>query len=176
MICSALKKFAVGVAFIGAACTASATSARTFDLGTLNTTVAQSNIQVSTSFDDTFKFKVGSLPGVLGSIVGIDMAGDLLAQYRFGVGTTPLWSAWSALSPVPSDFLTGAFSYSATVGALPAGQTYWFNVKGTAEQVAYSVTLAPVPELDAYAMLLAGLGLMGTIARRRKTNAAVNGV
>jgi hypothetical protein len=28
---------------------------------------------------------------------------------------------------------------------------------------------APVPEPESYAMLLAGLGLMGTIARRRKT-------
>jgi hypothetical protein len=29
--------------------------------------------------------------------------------------------------------------------------------------------IAPVPEPESYAMLLAGLGLMGTIARRRKT-------
>jgi hypothetical protein len=37
-----------------------------------------------------------------------------------------------------------------------------------AGNVAYSLT-APVPEAETYAMLLAGLGVMGAVARRRKT-------
>jgi hypothetical protein len=31
------------------------------------------------------------------------------------------------------------------------------------------VTLAPVPEPETYALLLAGLGLMGAVARRRQS-------
>ena len=172
MISSALKKMAFGVALIGAVGAANATD---YNLGTLNTTVVRSDIHISSSFDDVFSFTIGSLPGVLGGIAGFDVYGDLTAQYRFGVGATPTWGGWSTLSSVPSDPDTGAFSYTATVGGFVSGQTYWFNLKGTAEQAAYSVTLAPVPELDSYAMLLAGLGLMGAIARRRKNNAAVFG-
>jgi hypothetical protein len=36
------------------------------------------------------------------------------------------------------------------------------------DDVVYTNTLAPVPEPETYAMLLAGLGLMGAIVRRRK--------
>jgi hypothetical protein len=35
------------------------------------------------------------------------------------------------------------------------------------------VNIAPVPEPETYAMLLAGLGLMGFVARRRKQSAKV---
>jgi len=36
-------------------------------------------------------------------------------------------------------------------------------------KVTYTYTIAPVPEPETYAMLLAGLGLMGAVARRRKS-------
>ncbi|GJI94559.1 hypothetical protein RugamoR57_12770 [Duganella caerulea] len=36
-------------------------------------------------------------------------------------------------------------------------------------KVTYTYTAAPVPEPETYAMLLAGLGLMGVVARRRKS-------
>ena len=39
------------------------------------------------------------------------------------------------------------------------------------DNVVYSATLAPVPEADTYAMLLAGLGLMGAVVRRRNAKA-----
>ena len=100
-------------------------------------------------------------------MVGIDFMGDLNAQYRLGFGDTPSWGAYSALTPVPSNDL-GIFSYSTTFGSLVAGTKYWINLKGSATEAAYSVTLAPVPEPETYALLLAGLGMVGTIARRRR--------
>jgi PEP-CTERM motif len=36
----------------------------------------------------------------------------------------------------------------------------------------YISAVTPVPEPETYAMMLAGLGLMGTIARRRKNKNA----
>ncbi|WP_255034006.1 PEP-CTERM sorting domain-containing protein [Rhodoferax sp. TH121] len=41
------------------------------------------------------------------------------------------------------------------------------------DNVVYSAALAPVPEPETYAMLLAGLGLMGAVVRRRSAKAAV---
>jgi hypothetical protein len=166
-ISSVLRKTALGFALVGVVGVASAGS---YDFGTLNTTVSASSpeMQIFGDFDDTFSFIAGPLPGVLGGIVGIDGVGNLTAQYRFGVGATAAWGDWSASAPVPSDS-DGNFSYSATFGGLTSGQTYWFEVQGNATVATYTVTLAPVPEPETYAMFLAGLGLMGAVARRRNS-------
>lgn len=108
---------------------------------------------------------------MLGSVVGFDFTGDLTAQYRLGVGTTPVWGDYSALAPVPTD--GGVFSYTTTFNSLIAGTEYWINLKGTATEASYSVTLAPVPEPETYALLLAGLGMVGTIVLRRRSAASV---
>ena len=177
MFLTTLKKLAVAVALIG---TVGAVNAATYDLGTLDSSKGVANIQIGSastevplSFNDIFTFKVGTMSTVLAGVVGIDAYGDLSAQYRVGVGAIPTWSAWSASFNVPSDAASGVFSYSQTLSHLTLGQTYWVDVKGSATQGAYSVTLAPVPEPESYAMLLAGLGLMGAIARRRKNHTAV---
>ena len=56
-------------------------------------------------------------------------------------------------------------------GTSSAG-TYWLYVAGTSTGTAtYSGSLSaisPVPEAETYSMMLAGLGLMGFVARRRK--------
>lgn len=168
MVISKFKKAAVALAFLS---TLGAANALTVNFGTLTTTVGADDIDVSGSFDDKFSFIAGSLPGVLGSVVGFDFTGDLTAQYRLGVGTTPVWGAYSALAPVPTD--AGVFSYTTTFNSLVAGTKYWINLKGTGTEASYSVTLAPVPEPETYALLLAGLGMVGTIVRRRRISASV---
>ena len=63
-------------------------------------------------------------------------------------------------------------SYSGSLGFTVAGANGTFPVASTAILTISNVTIAnpvsAVPEPETYAMLLAGLGLMGTIARRRK--------
>ncbi len=169
MVQTKLKKAAVALAFLS---TFGAANALSIDFGTLTSTVVASDVPVSGSFDDQYSFTAGSLPGVLGSVVGIDFVGDLTAQYRLGVGTTPVWGAFSALAPVPSDG-NGVFSYSQTFSSLVAGTKYWIGLKGEATVASYSLTLAPValapvPEPETYALLLAGLGMVATIVRRRR--------
>lgn len=63
-------------------------------------------------------------------------------------------------------------NYMHTDGPVAVGD-YYFKVSGIATGSAggiYTASAAalPVPEPDAYAMLLAGLGFVGTLARRRK--------
>lgn len=55
--------------------------------------------------------------------------------------------------------------------------SYFIKVEGTIktnDAITYSgnMVLSPVPEADAYAMLMAGLGVVGFVARRRKTAVA----
>ena len=55
---------------------------------------------------------------------------------------------------------------------LNAGAQYHFDISGTfgpnASHGQYAVAIAAIPEPETYAMMLAGLGLMGFVARRRR--------
>lgn len=171
MAYQAFKQFAAALAITCAASTASATL---YDLGTLNSTLGQSNIQISGAFDDSFTLKAGALPGALGSIVGLDVYGDLLAHYRFGVGDAAsiTWESWSTTNPVsvPSDIDFGDFAFSKTLSGLSTDSRYWLQLAGTATQAAYSVTVTPVPEPETFILMLTGLALVGATARRRKSS------
>lgn len=174
MFNSALKKLAVGIALIGTFGSASAT---TYGLGTLDTSAGKSNIAVTTSFNDIFSFTAGALPDVLVSIVGIGRGTVTSASYAFATGSTePTAWNWTPFSVTTA--ADGTFSYSTTVSGLTSGQTYWIDLKGSLPRGSYAVTLAPVPEPESYAMLLAGLGLLGVVARRRKSkiNTSLHGV
>jgi PEP-CTERM motif len=161
-----LKQVALAAALLGAL---GASQAATYDLGTLNTSLAQAGVVINGSFDDVFKFTAGAQTSAIGSLVGLDGGADMSFQYRFGAGAVPTWGAFSAPVAVTSD-VDGNFAYFSSVSGLVAGETYWVNLKGFASEAIYSVTLAPVPEPESYALLLAGLGLVGTIAARRKTS------
>lgn len=67
---------------------------------------------------------------------------------------------------------TNAESYSLSGVTLEAGKAYTLHIVGHAndDSVLYSgeLSVAAVPEPESYAMLFAGLGLIGYMARRRK--------
>lgn len=164
-------KFTKVLAASALICAAGAAGAATYDLGTLNTaSVGESNIQINGSFDDYFRVVAGGMPSVIVSMVGIDgsFPGQMTLSYRFGMGASPVWGAFSQLAAVPQDPLTGNFVLSNTFNGFTAGQTYWANLTGSASNASYAVTLLPVPEPETYLMFLVGLGLMGFIASRRK--------
>jgi len=121
------------------------------------------------SFNNTFSFVQGAFSGASGAVAGFDVVGDMVASFRVGVGAvSPVWSAWSPTAPVPSDINTGAFAFSQTYNSLTTGQTYWFQLAGSASEATYTVTLAPVPEPENWALMASGLALMGFVARRRR--------
>jgi hypothetical protein len=64
------------------------------------------------------------------------------------------------------------FTYDFTGGAAPTLLTFASSTGGSGGAVLDNVSVAAVPEPESYAMLLAGLGLMGFVAKRRKAKQA----
>lgn len=92
------------------------------------------------------------------------LAGLVTVNYAFNassIGSVTLasFSHSSANPGLTSSFdgvsSTGSDNFMLSFNTVHSGDVYLFN-------------LAPVPEPETYAMLLAGLGLMGAVARRRK--------
>jgi hypothetical protein len=72
------------------------------------------------------------------------------------------------------DLVTGANDASVSVDSLLTAGNYYFKLRGFADGVntnqgIYTFTAAAVPEAETYAMMLAGLGLVGFMARRRSS-------
>lgn len=116
--------------------------------------------------------------GAANSLSGNPIQGTATAsQITLDLGSWYVnWSGSNFLqAPVGStvvgsyDSGTGAFnlSWSSLITTQPfPGQTGYWNVSGIA-------TAAPVPEASTYAMMLAGLGLVGTMVGRRRKSMAV---
>jgi hypothetical protein len=60
------------------------------------------------------------------------------------------------------DFHLASMNYLVLAGVTTTGEPAWID------NVQISTTLAPIPEPETYAMMLAGLGLLGVAARRKK--------
>jgi hypothetical protein len=120
------------------------------------------------AFADKFSFtvsKLSSLAGLVSSISqsasdGVNITGfDLFNSGGLSFGGTQLHSGMVDLWTVASAHLVP--------------DTYYFLVSGNVlsnAAVSYSgnISVAAVPEPETYAMLLAGMGVVGFLARRRK--------
>jgi hypothetical protein len=116
-----------------------------------------------------------------GSDSGDSLIVDVPSAYEEGVGWTfsDLNLALGTGSYIASlSFVSAVGSVSMTIdptGTAPAFYTVNQAVAFPAGSYKYTSnlkTVSPVPEPESYAMLLAGLGLMGAIARRRSRKAA----
>ncbi|ACT48685.1 FxDxF family PEP-CTERM protein [Methylotenera mobilis] len=158
-----VKQLLIGAAIFAAVSNA---QAATYNLGTLSSDYTEfgSYSVAKGSFSDTINFSlagtsdtdfgVGSIFVKVGKITRLDITGLTLSLFK---GTTDLG-------------LSGT-DFSAT--ALGAGD-YHLLVTGNATgtlggSYAGGINVSPVPEADTYAMMLAGLGLMGFVARRRRS-------
>lgn len=84
-------------------------------------------------------------------------------------GTGPTYSYGSTVD-LTSGFVSGLNTINFYVEG--NGVTDGFALKTIGFTAQLNTNMTPVPEPETYAMLLAGLGLMGFVARRRKTNQA----
>lgn len=89
-------------------------------------------------------------------------------------------STYGMLSDVQSSKQYYGFIYSYTDATIPYQSSSWHNVFAQPRDVpsdyigTFLYRVAVVPESETYAMLLAGLGLLGFTMRRREKNKAAN--
>lgn len=128
-----------------------------------------SHVLETGSFFDTYNFTVG-VSGVLSSsAVSINLS-NLLGISGL-VGT--LWDNHHPFGSVALGIINGDnTTYNFNVAAGDYHIDFVGSLTGTAGgSYLASVSVAAVPEPESYAMFLAGLGIMGAIARRRSARA-----
>lgn len=186
-----LKKYAIAAAvglfslcFVGAAnAVVDTPSSLTFEtLSALNTPVEftghqdGAGVNLSSDGQDVISFLVDSSFSGSATTIGAKIWGN--GWHSF---STSLWNDTGSLADgtVTGDPGSGGWTSIFSFSPLTAsGSPYYIHIDGITKEgsshATYSgtLTLSPIPEPETYAMILAGLGLMGFIARRRKQNAA----
>jgi hypothetical protein len=132
--------------------------------------------------DETIAPPLGSPNSVFASINGSLTATSGTLQisqsqsFKLQAGAAPLVSAGVDLAPTYSTSSSGSFSALSPIVAGPQNAWDYMQLsttftlsggKGSATLEGYA-SITPVPEPESYAMLLAGLGMVGVIARRRR--------
>ncbi|CDG81543.1 FxDxF family PEP-CTERM protein [Janthinobacterium agaricidamnosum] len=146
-----------GVSASGTAWNGTASDGRYFAFLQNTSSIAQTFTTTETA-DYSFSFDLALRPGYnVGQVVEVSLDGQQLGLYSFnGYG----WKNNTA-----SAFNIGAGSHTLTFAGLNPGNArdtsaFLDNIK--------AVNVSAVPEPETYAMLLAGLGLLGFVVRRRK--------
>jgi len=168
---SAAPKLAALTLLLGLS-VASSAQAVTYSAGTLTTSAYTHVATVFGAFSDRYDFTVAALPNVAGASVTVNLDLGSLSYHISGL-TLDLFNAGNTM--LGGDTVTGPTDVQVNVNSTLAAGNYYFTVQGTADGVAtnagiYTFTAAAVPEADTYAMMLAGLGLVGYSVSRRKRN------
>lgn len=111
------------------------------------------------SFLDTYSFSIDSLSDLEAYVISF-------SSNRFGIDNLTCSLSGASVSFTSCDLNVLGLSsgeYDLTVSGI--GKTAFSNYVG-------AIAVTAVPEPETFAMLLAGLGVMGAIARRRKQTAA----
>lgn len=144
---------------------------------TLNPSASFSS-QVSGLFSDTWTFNLGSASTIAASLSNVEitfgsMTFGAISNFSALLNGSPIFGLNSFSSSNPPLTVTTKVLSGSTF--LPAGD-FTLQVSGnagTGASYAGSIVAAAVPEPETYAMLLAGLGLMGAVARRRNKSKEV---
>ncbi|MDR2014777.1 MAG: FxDxF family PEP-CTERM protein [Azoarcus sp.] len=162
--------------------------AQAYDYGSLGTltetdgvsTYGTSTFSGANPINDKYTFSVAN--GVLSGDVGFGYTGDYWCGGGCVNASIEIYKGSDLSAPaifsLDSAYLTGYWSWG-KVDFVPSVSDYTLVVKGTAiVNGTYSFWInaadtAPVPEPAEYAMLLAGLGVVGVVTRRKRARAAM---
>lgn len=148
--------------------------AAAYDFGTLSIGDARSSLEfpgaglVIGNFSDTWAFQLADSASTLSSAVSLNLSsffhisGGQYGLYSGTVGSGTELGSWT---------FDGASGDAYNVVSLMSAGPYYLSISGLADGSSggqYMLSIAaPVPEPETYALLLAGLALVGFVARRR---------
>ena len=173
-----MKKTLITVALLAAAASASAT---TYDWGPHNATAeANSAFVAAGSFSDVYTFSLSLDQQVASSVVSLNLS----PVYSITGASYSLWLDKGVAGVGGGDEELGSWAFDGTTGSTShtlnvASGNYYYLVTGTADGMGdgngragfYTIasTVVPVPEPETYALMMAGLFVVGgAFARRAK--------
>lgn len=170
MLSSIFKKIIVATVFASALGSVNATPTLV-NLNTFNNTLSYTATNIAGDFVDSLYFKADALKGANAILYGMDFEDNASVSYRYGVGDSYDVAQWFIKPTGISADADGFFLAEQAFPMLESGKTYWLELAGYITDGFYTVKVIPaeVPEPGSMALILAGLGAMGVIARRRKT-------
>lgn len=166
---TSLKKALAFITILIAFALPGVASASSYNLGKVTTAETTSPIiKLGQSFNDVVHFTLGAGDSITASVSGFDLFSSLesLSFALVSKGNNALKGSYVDEADTNDGFFI--FSASHTFNNLIAGNSYDLLIKGARSVGAYGATITPVPEPGTWAMLVAGLGLIGTVMRRRK--------
>lgn len=185
------KHLAVAVALAGSFSTAQAAVTNLTDADfaySIGTDPTAANVysvaHENGSFSDVFLFSLTEFGDAVASAVSLNLPGlnGQASSYLNTIQKLALFSdpEGNGTAGVNNEILT-AVSYGDENGTISASNlasgSYYFQVSGLAKGVEggkylFAANTAPVPEPETYAMMLAGLGLLGFVGKRRMTGSS----
>ncbi len=156
------------LALVAALFASQSAMATTYDFGTMGPpdykTITTTATTTAASFTDTFTFSINATANSAGNTT-LNIFNPTADNILF-VG---LWNTDTGTSVSSVDYTPETFGFNDLVAG---NYKMNFTARPTMAGFQYTVALTTtaVPEPEAYAMMLAGLGLVGFAARRKKSN------